>query len=100
MCGSDTFAIEVSNTSMNVAKVTVSAITQGLIVPSGILSLDRILSRIAFRSGSGAFRAWYFSSYDRLAPLLYSRSMRDHRRVHVHSGAQHRLRWNRIENNL
>ena len=43
ICGSATFAIEVSKTSMNVARVTVSAITQGLIVPSGILSLARIL---------------------------------------------------------
>src|SRR2546429_1680848 len=54
MCGSDTFAIEVSSTSMNVARVTVSAITQGLIVPSGILSLDRILSLISFCSSSGS----------------------------------------------
>jgi 23S rRNA G2445 N2-methylase RlmL len=30
MCGSATFAIEVSSTSMNVASVTVNAITQGL----------------------------------------------------------------------
>ncbi len=39
--------MDVSSTSMNVARVTVMAITQGLIVPSGILSLARILSRIA-----------------------------------------------------
>src|SRR2546429_6699497 len=58
MCGSDTFAIEVSSTSMNVARVTVSAITQGLIVPSGILSLDRILSLISFCSSSGSFCAF------------------------------------------
>jgi hypothetical protein len=30
MCGSDTLAIDVSSTSMNVASVTVSAITHGL----------------------------------------------------------------------
>src|SRR5215470_1857499 len=101
MCGSDTFAIEVSSTSMNVARVTVSAITQGLIVPSGILSLDRILCLIAFASSLWLFLAPYTFYYDRLAPLLYSRLVRDHGRVHVHSRAQHGLlRWNRIENNL
>ncbi len=47
MCGSATFAMDVSSTSMNVASVTVIAITQGLIVPSGILSLSKILFRIA-----------------------------------------------------
>src|SRR6266480_4166659 len=47
MCGSATYAMEVSSTSMNVASVTVMAITQGLIVPSGMRSLARILSRIA-----------------------------------------------------
>jgi hypothetical protein len=43
MCGNATFAIDVSSTSMNVASVTVTAITQGLIDPSGILSLESIL---------------------------------------------------------
>jgi hypothetical protein len=47
MCGNATLAIDVSSTSMNVARVTVTAITQGLIVPSGIRSFDKILSRIA-----------------------------------------------------
>src|SRR5215467_917722 len=47
MCGSATFAIEVSRTSIKVASVTVRAITQGLIVPSGFLSLARILFFIA-----------------------------------------------------
>src|SRR6516164_940363 len=98
MCGSATLAMEVSSTSMNVASVTVSAITQGLIVPSGILSLDKILCLIAF---AGSFCAAYVSTYDRLAPSLYSRLVRDHRRVHVHSRAQHGLlRGNRVENNL
>jgi hypothetical protein len=50
MCGSATFAIDVSSTSMNVASVTVTAITQGLIVPSGILSLARILFRMSLSS--------------------------------------------------
>ena len=35
MCGSATLAIEVSSTSMNVASVTVKAISQGLI-PGGV----------------------------------------------------------------
>src|ERR1700731_554651 len=48
MCGSATLAIDVSNTSINVASVTVTAITQGLIEPSGIRSFDRSLWRIAF----------------------------------------------------
>jgi hypothetical protein len=47
MWGNATFAIEVSSTSMNVASVTVTAITQGLIEPSGIRNLDKIFSRIA-----------------------------------------------------
>jgi hypothetical protein len=47
MCGNATFAIDVSSTSMNVARVTVTAITHGLIDPSGILSLASILFRIA-----------------------------------------------------
>jgi hypothetical protein len=45
-----TFAMEVSSTSMNVASVTVMAITHGLIVPSGILSFAKILVRIAFEA--------------------------------------------------
>ena len=47
MCGSATLAIEVSSTSMNVASVTVIAITHGLIDPSGIRSRDIILSSIS-----------------------------------------------------
>ena len=46
MCGSATFAMDVSNTSMNVANVTVMAIAHGLMFPSGVLSLARILLRI------------------------------------------------------
>src|ERR1700741_1213988 len=44
MCGSATLAMEVSSTSMNVASVTVTAITQGLIEPSGIRNFDSNLS--------------------------------------------------------
>src|ERR1051326_6839972 len=44
MCGNATLAMEVSRTSMNVASVTVTAITQGLIEPSGIRNLARNLS--------------------------------------------------------
>jgi hypothetical protein len=47
MCGSATLAIEPSSTSMNVANVTVIAITHGLIDPSGIRSRDVILSNIS-----------------------------------------------------
>ena len=50
MCGNATLAMEVSSTSMNVASVTVTAITQGLIVPSGIRSLAKILFRIVHSS--------------------------------------------------
>src|SRR5579883_781541 len=39
ICGSATLAIDVSSTSMNVASVTVTAITHGLIVPSGLRNL-------------------------------------------------------------
>ena len=44
MCGNATFAMEVSSTSLNVASVTVTAITQGLIEPSGIRNFDMNLS--------------------------------------------------------
>jgi len=49
MCGSATFAIDVSSTSMNVASVTVMAITHGLIEPSGIRSFDLSRSSISPR---------------------------------------------------
>jgi hypothetical protein len=44
MCGNATLAMEVSSTSINVASVTVTAITQGLIEPSGIRNFARSLS--------------------------------------------------------
>src|SRR5437899_8987806 len=59
MCGSATFAIEVSSTSMNVASVTVTAITHGLIFPSGVRSLDKILFNIT----CGSFRTAFFTDY-------------------------------------
>jgi hypothetical protein len=58
MCGSATLAMEVSSTSMNVASVTVTAITQGLIEPSGIRNFDRNLSltlRLEILSSSADF---------------------------------------------
>src|SRR6202045_559534 len=61
MCGSATLAIDVSNTSINVASVTVTAITQGLIEPSGIRSFDRILFSI--------------SRYSAIFPLLYASAL-------------------------
>jgi len=42
ICGSATLAMDVSSTSINVANVTVIAITQGLIFPSGVRNLDKI----------------------------------------------------------
>src|SRR5271167_3207102 len=81
MWGSATLAMEVSSTSMNVASVTVTAITQGLIEPSGILSFALILSSIAFG----------------VALLL----VRNYRRVYVHPRTKHRDVWrNRIENDF
>jgi len=47
MCGSATLAMEVSKTSMNVASVTVTAITQGLMFPSGVRNLAKILFNMA-----------------------------------------------------
>src|SRR5216684_2981890 len=85
MCGSATFAIDVSSTSMNVASVTVTAITQGLIVPSGILSLAKILFRIASISAPAV------STYDRSNPYPYSPLIRDNRRIHIHSRPQNRF---------
>jgi hypothetical protein len=65
MCGSATFAMDVSSTSMNVASVTVTAITQGLIVPSGIRSFARILFLIALETPAPTA-----STYDHGNPYL------------------------------
>ena len=70
MCGSETFAIDVSSTSINVASVTVSAITQGLMVPSGILNLDSSLCLIAL-----GFLAPFPEPYTFYVQLLYSLSL-------------------------
>src|SRR5213594_317412 len=96
MCGSATFAMDVSSTSMNVASVTVMALTQGLTVPSGIRSLARILFRIALETPAPTV-----STYDRCNPYLYSGLIRNHRRVHIHPRAQNRLlRRNRVQHDL
>src|SRR5882672_1892512 len=96
MCGSATFAMDVSSTSMNVASVTVMAITQGLIVPSGIRSFARILFRIALETP-----ALTVSTYYRCNPYLYSALIRNHRRVHVHPRPQNRLlRRNGVQHDL
>src|SRR5215467_9347492 len=101
MCGSATFAIEVSRTSIKVASVTVRAITQGLIVPSGFLSLARILFFIARSRPCPAFLHPNCFYYDRSSPFLYSRLVCQHRRVHVHSRPQHSLlRRNRVQHYL
>ena len=100
MCGSETFAIEVSSTSMNVAKVTVIAITQGLTVPSGLLSLAKILCLIARVLDPASCT---YISYVRLpcSLSLFPRLVREHRRVHVHPWPQHRLFWrDGIQHNL
>src|SRR3974377_1290404 len=82
MCGSATFAIDVSSTSMNVASVTVTAITHGLIDPSGIRSFDLIPSSMFQRKSL----PW---------------SVRNYGRFHVHARPQHRhVRGNRIEHDL
>src|ERR1700739_2302315 len=86
MCGSATLAMEVSRTSMNVARVTVTAITQGLIEPSGIRSFDWILASMAIGDSSPRY----------LVALL-----RDYGRYYVHARTENRdVRRNRIENNL
>jgi hypothetical protein len=82
MCGSATFAIEVSSTSMNVANVTVMAITHGLIFPSGVLSLANILLRMYLDVPpviSFAVSSRYYLTFD---PFVL---FRDHRRIHVHA---------------
>ena len=80
MCGKATFAIEVSSTSMNVANVTVTAITQGLMVPSGVRSLDKIPFMILVLETP-------LLSVLRSGRAVYSALLRDHRRVHIHSRA-------------
>src|SRR5580700_3059197 len=117
MCGSATLAIDVSSTSMNVASVTVTAITHGLIDPSGILSLASNLCLIA-RSISFAYALLGVASLYRLlrmtAQLTFfitlhreslcrsircpnsrgvssSALLRNDRRVHIHPRPQHRF---------
>jgi hypothetical protein len=68
MCGSATLAIEVSRTSMNVARVTVTATTQGLIDPSGILNFDMILFNIVLIVPASSV----LSTYNLGAVYLYS----------------------------
>src|SRR5580693_559899 len=70
MCGSATLAIDVSSTSMNVASVTTTAITQGLIDPSGILSFASSLLCMA-RSALLADRLPVVT-YNWLLVFLYS----------------------------
>src|SRR2546429_2632111 len=96
ICGSATFAMDVSSTSMNVASVTLTAISQGLIVPSGNLSLVRILSRIASNLWPCAVSTYYRSN-----PYPYSTLIRNHRRIHVHPRPQDGLlRRNRVQHDL
>src|SRR5208282_4553442 len=119
MCGNATFAIDVSSTSMNVASVTVTAITQGLIDPSGILSFAAILFSTTLSTlGSltlylslrtTASLSFFIPRYShqsledpcRLPPPSPSRFVqlltldfqlllfRNHRRVHIHPRPQH-----------
>src|SRR5256885_5636119 len=99
ICGSATFAIEVSSTSMNVASVTVTAITQGLMFPSGVRSLDKILlsmTRDSFRTLS------LTDYYTQLRPFI-PYSLRNYSCVYIHArterseerrvGKECRSRW-------
>src|SRR5260370_11683758 len=96
MCGNATFAIDVSSTSMNVASVTVTAITHGLIVRSGSLSVARSLFLIALES-----RSQSVLRTTALFRILNSWLIRNHRRVYVHSRPQHRLLLrNRVQHDL
>src|SRR5258707_13057488 len=86
ICGSGTLAMEVSSTSIKVDSVTVSAITQVLIFPSGVRNLAKILFNMAafpvfapycYYAGTLCFIPPAFP-FDR---LLFG----DDRGVHVHS---------------
>src|ERR1700692_1852235 len=82
--------MEVSSTSMNVASVTVSAITQGLIDPSGIRNFEMSLFFMALAISRSV-------SMTTFSDALF----RDHRGVHVHSRPQNRyILRDRIENDL
>src|SRR5579863_3203559 len=82
MCGKATLAMEVSRTSINVASVTVTAITQGLIEPSGMRSLWMNFSIMVVY----VFRAPLFGDY---------------RGIHIHTRPQNRhLTGNGIEHNF
>ena len=56
MCGSETFAMEVSNTSINVASVTETAISQGLVSRRVPESLPRIRRRAGRRDDRAGHR--------------------------------------------
>src|SRR5436190_20815290 len=71
MCGSETFATLVSNTSMNVASITVAAMTHGLTSVLGLASEGLIAALI-----------------------------REARGAHVHPGAEHVAWGQRIECDL
>src|SRR5215472_12598919 len=100
ICGNATFAIDVSRTSINVARVTVTAITQGLIDPSGILSLARILFPMTF--SSLVLLAPCSSFVQSPCPASFSlRFVRHHCRIHLHSRPEHGfLGRHRIKHNL
>src|SRR5271168_4368405 len=91
MCGRATLAMEVSSTSMNVASVTVTAITQGLIEPSGMRSFEMSLFFM---------RQLYYAPDTRIAstgPKLF----RYHRGIHIHARPQHGFFWrNGIEDDF
>src|SRR4030088_1130201 len=88
ICGSATLAIDVSRTSMNVASVTVTAITHGLIEPSGIRNFDRSLWRIAFRC--------FLRNSPTNSPLCSLLGY--HRHIRIHPRPQHCfLLWNRVD---
>src|SRR5277367_1055815 len=70
MCGSATLAIDVSSTSMNVASVTVTAITQGLIDSSAALSLASIRCLISRSVLTLSTSTWYY--VQRSTTFLYS----------------------------
>ena len=86
---------------MNVASVTVIAITQGLMFPSGVRNLAKILFRIAAILVLAPTR-YYAPAFHFIPPALpLIVSLRDDRRVHIHPWPQNRfLRRNRIEHDF
>src|ERR1700689_2908201 len=90
MCGKETLATLVSSTSMNVASITTTAMTQGFTAPSSLLARPMKLVITALMDFLGPHRVPLASVID-LARTKSALLARDNCHVHIHSGTQNRF---------